>query len=277
MENDGLLREMLSFRSVRTIWQYRELLSQLIRRNIQMRYNGTILGVFWMFATPLLMLAVYTFVFSVVFKVRWGTEEDTPRTAFALILFCGLSVFNLFSESLTTSSVVITSNQNYVKKVVFPLEILPVSMLLTSMFFMLFWFAILLVGILVFMQTATLTMLAFPLVLLPLVLFTCGASWLLASLGVYFRDLPHALGIVLQILFFMTPIFYSLEMIPERFRTFMYLNPITSVVENVRGVLIYGLWPNWITLGVQTAVGLAAFSLGYAWFMKTKRGFSDVL
>lgn len=269
-----LLNPIVTFRD---IYKSRNLLQQLVKRNIQIRYKGSVLGLFWLFATPLCMLGVYTFVFSVVFKARWGADVGDSKVAFALTIFCGLSVFNMFSESITGAVGIISGNPNYVKKVVFPLEVLPVASLMSAFFFGLIWICILFLGVAIFMQKICLTALCMPLILLPLLLLSCGLSWFVASLGVYLRDLAHGIGILLLMLFFMTPIFYSTEMIPEPYRTVLRLNPLTDIVQNSRKILIFGRWPSWTTVGLLTICSLVVFQLGYVWFMKTKRGFADVL
>jgi lipopolysaccharide transport system permease protein len=264
-------------RAVSGIWKCRDLLWQLVRRNIQVRYKGTIMGLVWMVITPLVMLAVYTFVFSIVFKARWGTDFGDSKVAFALIMFCGITMFNIFAESITGSVGVITGNPNYVKKVVFPLEILPVSMVFSAFFFGLVSLIILLGGIGLFMHKFSLTIVCLPLVFVPLFLSCCGFSWFVASLGVYVRDLAHIIGIMIQILFFMTPIFYSVEMVPQSLRVILLLNPLTTIVQATRHILIYNKWPDWSELAIVSLLSLIIFQLGYVWFMKTKRGFADVL
>lgn len=259
------------------IWKHRDLLRQLVRRNIQARYKGTMLGLVWMVVTPFLMLVVYTFVFSVVLKARWGGSFGDSKVAFALIMFCGMSLFNIFAESINGSTGVITGNPNYVKKVVFPLEILPVASVLSACFFGLVWLGILLAGVWFFMHTFCAAIICLPLVLMLLFLLCCGIAWFVASLGVYVRDLAHVIGIVLQILFFMTPICYSVETVPERFRPILIVNPLTVIIESARRVLIYTEWPQWRHLGAVAVLSLIVFQLGYFWFMKTKRGFADVL
>ena len=268
------LNPIVTFRDIYKSW---DLLQQLVKRNIQIRYKGSILGLFWLFATPLCMLAIYTFVFTVVFKARWGTEAEDSKAVFVLAMFCGLSIFNIFSESLNGAASVISGNPNYVKKVVFPLEVLPVASLLSALFFGLIWICILFFGVAIFMHKIYLTALCLPIILLPLVLFSCGLSWFIASLGVYFRDIPHSIGIVLQILFFMTPIFYSIEMVPEPYRAILRLNPLTDIVQNTRQIMIFGKWPNWSSTCIIMFFSLLVFQFGYVWFMKTKRGFADVL
>lgn len=260
-----------------SIYRSRDLLMQLTKRNIHSRYKGTALGLLWWFTTPLMLLAVYTFVFSVVFKSRWGVDIGDSKTAFALIMFCGLVVFNILSESLNGAVGVIVGNPNYVKKVVFPLEILPVSSVLTALFLGLTWFVVLLVGVAIFMQKICLSIVCLPFILLILVLCCCGLAWLVAALGVYIRDLPHVVGILLQVLFFMTPIFYPIEMVPAAFRSILLLNPLTTIVEAVRKVVIYDQWPDWADLGVGFLISIVLFQTGYFVFMKVKRGFADVL
>jgi lipopolysaccharide transport system permease protein len=259
------------------IWMHRDLLRQLVRRNIQVRYKGTIMGLMWMVITPLMMLAVYTFVFSVVFKARWGTDFGNSKVAFALILFCGLVVFNIFSESVNSSVAIITNNPNYVKKVVFPLEILPVSAVFSSIFFGLVSLTILLAGVSLFIHKFSLAIICLPLVFIPLFLLSCGISWFVASLGVYVRDLAHVIGIVIQMLIFVTPVFYSVEMVPESLRTIFFFNPLTTIVQTTRYVLIYNRWPDWYGLCIVTIFSLVVFQMGYFWFMNIKRGFADVL
>jgi len=259
------------------IWQGRGLLRQLVRRNIEIRYKGTMIGLVWMMVTPLVMLAVYTYVFGVVFKAHWGAWFGDSKVAFALILFCGMTVFNVFGESVNGSVGIVTGNTNYVKKVVFPLELLPVSTVLSACFFGLVWIVILLLGTVFCFHKFYLTVVLLPLIFIPLILFSCGVSWFVAALGVFFRDLSHVIGILLQVLCFMTPIFYSLEMVPERIRWVMLWNPLTVLVQSVRQILIFGQWPDGATLGIVTLFSVVVFQGGYFWFMKTKRGFADVL
>ena len=263
--------------ALRGIWKYRDLLSQLVRRNIEVRYKGTMMGLIWMVVTPFVMLAVYTFVFGVVLKVRWGAEFGDSMAAFALIMFCGMTVFNIFSDSINGSVNIVTGNPNYVKKVVFPLELLPVSTVLSACFFGLIWIVILLLGIVLFLHKFCLAAVCLPLIFILLILISCGIAWFVASLGVFVRDLSHVIGIVMMVLYFMTPIFYSVEMVPESFRIVLIMNPLTPLVQSARQVLMYDKWPDWHALGIVAIFSIIIFQLGYFWFMKTKRGFADVL
>lgn len=263
---------------VRLVLRNRDLLAQLLRRNIAARYRGSALGFVWSFAYPLLMLGVYTFVFGIVFKARWGTETfGDNRAAFPLIMFCGMAVFNVFSESVNTSASVVIANPGYVKKVVFPLELLPLCNVLTSFVFGLAWFALLFLGVAVFLHHVSWTMLLLPLTLVPLLLLSAGISFFVASLGVYLRDIPQFVAIVTQVLFFMTPIFYPISVVPERLRWILHINPLSSVVEQTRAVFLRGELPDPLACLGMYVVALAVFQLGLAWFAKTKKGFADVV
>jgi lipopolysaccharide transport system permease protein len=271
----ALLNPMLG---VRIVLRNRDLLTQMLLRNLASRYRGSILGFVWSFAYPLMMLAVYTFVFGVVFKARWGIEALADnRAAYPLIMFCGMSVYNIFSESVSFSTSVIAQNPSYVKKVVFPLEILPLCTVLTSLVFGLAWFALLLLGIFVFLHQAFWTMLLLPLALLPLLFLSAGVSFLMASLGVYLRDMQPLVGIVLQVLIFMTPIFSPVSLVPENLRWVLLLNPLTSIVEHTRMLLLYGQLPDALPFLASLCFSLIVFQLGLAWFAKTKKGFADVM
>jgi len=273
----GLVKLFNPWIGTKIILKNRELLFQLVKRNIASRYKGSVLGLFWSLAQPLMMLAVYTFVFSVIFKARWGIDSSDSKTAFAIIMFCGMAVFNIFSESITGSCSLITGNPNYVKKVIFPLEILPVAQVSAATILGAVWFGLLLAGTAIFMQSIAWTMLLLPLMLIPLILLSCGLSFLVSSLSVFFRDIQHLIGIITQILFFMTPIFYPVQAIPEQYRWVMRINPLSSIVEQVRTVFLYGKTPDWPMYGISLLISLAVFQLGLVWFIKTKKGFADVL
>jgi lipopolysaccharide transport system permease protein len=262
---------------LRTLGEHRELIQQLTWRNVTGRYRGSTLGVAWSFILPLLMLTIYTFVFGVVLKARFGTTTESSMVSFALKLYAGLVIYGAFSETLSMAPLLIAGNPNYVKKVVFPLEILPLCTLGAALFHMLVGTLMLLACSLVFMQHISPTMYWFPLVVLPLSLLTLGLAWILASLGVYLRDIGQFMGVVLQVLMFMSPIFYSLEQVPAGFRAVMRLNPLTVIVQNARHTLLEGAWPDWRALLILTAASAVFMQLGYVWFMKTKRGFADVL
>lgn len=262
---------------VKKLFSHRSLIMQFIKREVKGRYQGSYLGVIWSFITPLMMLMIYTFVFSVVFKARWGTNAGESKVEFALILFSGLIVFNIFSEVVSRAPTLITSNVNYVKKVVFPLEILPVVILGSSLFHLGINIVVLIMAILIFIGKIYWTVILLPLVLLPICLFTLGLGWFLSSLGVYIRDIGQVMNVVISALMFLSPIFYPISAIPKELQFLYYINPISYVVEDVRRVTVWGLLPHWNWLITGTVFGVITALLGLIWFKKTRGGFADVL
>jgi lipopolysaccharide transport system permease protein len=261
----------------RNLWSHRELIGQFTKRQVLQRYKGSYLGVVWSFATPLALLTVYTFVFSVIFKARWEGAITDSHAEFALALFAGLIAYNVFSEVTLAAPGLIVGNPNYVKKVVFPLEILPVSALGAAVVNSLFSLSILLLGEMLIVGRIPLTLVYLPLMYAPLLLLCLGLGWFFASLGVFIRDIGPVLQVVVQILFFLTPIFYPISAIPERFRMFIYLNPLTFIVNHFRRVALFGQSPDWLEFLGMTAATAVVCLLGYVWFMKSKKTFADVV
>lgn len=260
----------------RSVFTHRRLLRDMIWREVIGRYRGSVLGLLWSFFTPLMMLAVYTFVFSVVFNARWAGGTGS-KLEFAVVLFVGLMVFNVFSEIAGRAPTLILSNPNYVKKVVFPLEILPVVSLGVAAFHLAVSVVVWLLFYLLAFGPPSLAALQFPILLVPLAFMCLGISWILASLGVYLRDVGQVVGIVITVLMFMSPIFYPIEALPEEFRFYMHLSPLTYFVEQSRDLLIWGeplVWSQWL---VSLVVSLLVAAAGFAWFQKTRKGFADVL
>ena len=223
------------------------------------------------------MLAIYTFVFSVVFKAKWGASHSDSKTEFAIILFAGLIVFNLFSEVVNRAPNLILSNVSYVKKVVFPLEVLPVIAIGSSLFHALVSVIVLLVFNGMVNQVFPLTSFLLPVVLLPLFALTLGLAWFLASLGVFLRDVGQTVGILTTALMFLSPIFFPASALPETLRGYLFLNPLTFIIEQVRKVLVLGQFPDWQGLGLCFFAYVFLAWLGFAWFQKTRKGFADVL
>jgi lipopolysaccharide transport system permease protein len=259
-----------------SLWTHRSLLAGLIHREIVGRYRGSFLGILWSFFNPVLMLAVYTFFFSVVFKARWGGGSGS-KTEFALILFSGLLVFNFFAECINRAPGVILSNVNYVKKVIFPLELLPVVVMGSAVFHLLVSLLVWLGFYAVFFGIPHAKVLLFPIVLLPLAVMTLGFSWFLAALGVYLRDVSQVVVTLVPVLMFMSPIFYPLKILPEKMQVLIHLSPITIAVEQARAVMYWGESINWLLWGGYLAVSVAIALTGFAWFQKTRKGFADVL
>lgn len=272
----GLLSQMLQL--PRRLFLHRRLIWQLTLREIQGRYRGSHLGLLWSLLNPLVMLALYTFVFGVVFKSRWPQARRGDSLAeFALILFAGQAAFLLFSEPVGRASNLVVAVPGYVKKVVFPLEILPFPALGAALFHFLVTTAVLL-GFSVFVYgRPSWPVLLLPIAMLPLLLLTLGAVSFLAALGVYVRDAGYVVAVGLQVLFFATPIFYSASAVPERFRWLLYLNPLTPCVETIRSCLISPGAPDLNLFLLGGAFGAATLVLGYGWFLYSRRGFADVL
>ena len=256
----------------------RQLILQMTKRDVVGRYKGSAFGLAWSFFNPVLMLIVYTFVFSEIFNARWGgLGGDDSKTQFAVVLFVGMIVQSLFSEVLNRAPSLILSNVNYVKKVVFPLEILPVIAMGAALFHGLVSLCVLLAAFALFNGYLQWTAVFIPLVLMPLVILTMGFAWMLASIGVFLRDVGQTIVIITTVLMFLAPVFYPITAVPERFRPFIMANPITFIIEQAREVLIWGHLPNWMGLGAYTLVASVVAWLGFALFQKTRKGFADVL
>lgn len=249
----------------------------MTKREVVGRYKGSALGLAWSFFNPVFMLTVYTFVFSEVFKARWGVDGNESKTQFAVVLFVGMIVYGLFAEVLNRTPGLILSNVNYVKKVVFPLEILPVIALGVALFHSAISAGVLLAAFALFNGYLHWTAIFAPIVLLPLVILTLGLGWMLASLGVFLRDVGQTIGIITTVLMFLSPVFYPVTAVPERFRPWIIANPLTFMIEQARDVLIWGHLPKWSGLGIYTLTAIAVAWAGYAWFQKTRKGFADVL
>jgi lipopolysaccharide transport system permease protein len=261
---------------LRNLWTRRELIYQLTLRDVAQRYRGSFLGVIWSFITPLLLLAAYTFVFSVVLKAHWGSGTESLGE-FALTLFTGLIAFNLFSEVATRAPTLILASPNYVKKVVVPLEIFPVVLVLSALINSLMALTVLLLACRLLLGSVSSTLYLLPLAYLPLVLLALSTAWVFASLGVYIRDIGHGVGVAVQLLIFFSPVFYPVTAVPEFWRPFLYVNPMTTILSGFRRVILWqtslpwAAWAGWVAILIVTAW------LAYVWFMKTKKGFADVM
>ncbi len=256
---------------------HRQLIRQLVWREVIGRYRGSIMGLLWSFINPVLMLAVYTFVFSVVFKAKWGVETDDNKIGFAIILFVGIIVHGLLAEVLNRAPSLILTNVNYVKKVIFPLEILPIVSLFSALFHAGISLIVLLLVTIMLNGQFFWTIFLIPIVLLPLAVLILGFAWMLSSLGVYIRDISQVIGVLTTILLFLSPVFFPLSALPEEYHSVILANPLTFIIEQARRVLIFGDMPNWFGLGIYFVIAMITAWLGYFWFQKTRKGFSDVL
>ncbi|NOU00022.1 MAG: ABC transporter permease [Gallionella sp.] len=277
MSNPHALQPTSPAALIRSVWRNRHLIAQMTRREVVGRYRGSILGLAWSFFNPILMLVVYTFVFSVVFKAKWGAAGDQSQTNFAIVLFVGMIVHGLFAEMVNRAPGLILANVNYVKKVVFPLEILPIIGLGAALFHTLISLSVLFVAILLINGILDWTVIFFPLVILPLLIATLGVAWFLASIGVFVRDLGQITGMFTTVLMFISPVFYPISALPEKFQFWLMLNPLTFMIEQSRAVMVYGKLPDWNGLMLYTIASMAMAWAGYWWFQKTRKGFADVL
>jgi lipopolysaccharide transport system permease protein len=260
-----------------SLWRHQDLILQLTRREVASRYRGSLLGLLWSLATPLLTLALYTFLFGVVFRARWNTAAPEGYAEFTLILFAGLIVHGFLAECLARAPTLMLQYANLVKRMVFPIEILAWSLGGGALFnagiaFLAWAVAATLAG-----QPPGWTALWLPLVLLPLVLFAMGIAWFVSALGVYLRDLTHVTGLVIMALMFLSPIFYRLEAAPPEIQTLIQLNPLTFVIEQTRRVLVWRQKPDLQGLTIAIAIGFSAAGLGLMGFQRMRRGFADVL
>ena len=260
-----------------SLWRNRNLILALTKREVVGRYRGSVMGMTWSFFNPILMLLIYTFVFSVVFKARWGVGGDESKTVFAIVLFVGMIVHGLFAECLNRAPGLILSNVNYVKKVIFPLEILPWVALGSALFHTAISLLVLLIAQLILTHQLMWTVLLFPLVLLPMVFATMGLAWFLAGLGVYVRDIGQITGMFTTVLMFLSPVFYPISALPEKYQTWLQLNPLTFIIEEGRNTLIFGKMPDIGQWSIMLQVGMFIAWAGFVWFQKTRKGFADVL
>jgi lipopolysaccharide transport system permease protein len=256
--------------------RHKELILVLIKREVSSKYKGSVLGWFWTFFNPLLMLTVYTLVFSVIFKTRWNGAGDS-KIEFALILFAGLMVFTVFSDSITKAPGLIVNNVNFVKKVVFPVEILPWINIGVALFHFCISLCIWLITYMIFMATPKITVLLLPIALAPFVLLTVGVSWFLAALGVFLRDIAQVVGVAVTTLMFLSPIFYPTSALPAEYQWLIQVNPLTNSIELARALMLFGNFPNFVTWLWQLCVSALIAYAGFFWFQKTRKGFADVL
>lgn len=261
----------------RTIFSNLQLIFQMTRREVLGRYKGSVFGLVWSLFNPILMLTIYTFVFAVIFKARWAGTLGDSKLEFALILFVGIAVYTILADSINQSPSLITNNSNYVKRVVFPLEILPFISMGSTLFHIGISFMVLIAGLFLMNGFVSWTIILLPLVLLPLIIFSIGISWFLASLGVFIPDIRQATGIFSTALMFLSPIFYPVSALPERIQQWAFLNPLTFIIEQARAVLVFGVIPDWRGLFVYGFFACCCAWLGFVWFQKTRKGFADVL
>jgi lipopolysaccharide transport system permease protein len=265
------------YRVFHQCWLQRQLFLKLLRRDFAERYRGSYLGLLWSLLLPLLSLLVFTFFFGVIFQMRWAGRNDASLGDLALILFVGMALYNFLAECLSRAPGLILAHQNYVKNVVFPLEMLPAVMVASTLL------TLTATSLVILLLQATLgsglswTALLLPVMVLPLMLFVLGLSGFLASLGVYIRDIQQLIIPLVQLMMFLSPVFYPVAALPEAMRPWLQLNPLALTIEQTRGIILFGQAPDWIPYLLSLAAGGLMALLGAWWFAHTRRGFADVL
>lgn len=261
---------------VKSIYRHRKLIHVSVKREIAGRYKGSIFGLIWVVLTPVIMLSIYAFVFSEVFNAKWGVQHG-GKLEFSLILFVGLIVFNIFGECISRAPGLIASNANYVKKVIFPLELLPIVTLFSSLYHAVINLAVWLIVYSIFIGPPEVTFLLLPIVIIPLAMIVCGLSWFLCSLGVYIRDISQIIGLVITGLMFLSPIFYPITAVPDSYRVYLEFNPLMPAIEMSRELVYWGRIPDaWAVIVYWIFAAILCWA-GFAWFQKTRKGFADVI
>jgi lipopolysaccharide transport system permease protein len=260
----------------RSLTVHRDLIFRLSAREFTQRFRGSVLGVAWAVLIPLLTALIYTFVFSTVFRARWPGVADGPFD-FAIIFLTGIVVHTIFAEAVARAPALVVGNANYVKKVIFPLEILPIVSVLTALTNASIGIAIVVFGNLILNGELHITIITLPLIVAPYLVFIIALVLFFAAVGVYLRDLSQVVALLITITMFLTPIFFPIESVPPRFQTLIWLNPLTFIVQQVRGVVIFGQWPNFLGLMIYTVASLASLALAFWLFQRLRNGFADVL
>lgn len=273
----GAGRDWVLFQVARQCWLQRQLFLKLLRRDFAERYRGSYLGVLWSLLLPLLSLLVFTFFFGVIFQPRWAGRGEASLGELVLILFVGMALYNFLAECLTRAPGLILAHPNYVKNVVFPLEMLPAVMVASALLMLVATLLVILLLQATVGHGLPWTALLLPVIVLPLVLFVLGLSGFLASLGVYIRDIQQLIVPLVQLLMFLSPVFYPIGALPEAMRPWLQFNPLALAIEQSRGIILFGQTPDWISYLLGLAAGLLAALLGTWWFARTRKGFADVL
>jgi lipopolysaccharide transport system permease protein len=267
---------LIPWRIAIQFYKHRHLIAQFSKREIEKRYKGTLLGIFWSFLTPLIMLGVYTLVFGFIFGGSFGNPGET-KTQFALGLFCGLLLWDFIGGSIVSAPGLIVANSNYVTKVIFPLEILPLCNLGAALFHMVIGFSALLLFLIIVNHGLSLTALEIIPLMIPIILYCLGLCWALSALGVFLRDISSLIPPALTILMFISCIFFPLSAIPKEISWIVALNPVAILISAARNCLVFGHSLDLASLALQIVTSLLVAILGYALFMKCKPAFADVI
>jgi lipopolysaccharide transport system permease protein len=266
---------------LQNLWRYREITGLFARRHVQSRYRGSYLGILWALITPLLTLGVYTLVFGALHGASWRGSDRSGMLDFAAHMFVGIVLYGIFAECASRAPLLIVQNPNYVKKMIFPLEVLPVSLLGAATMHSLLGMLAELLCVLLSRGSLPWTVAFLPLVYVPVLLLSLGTMWMLSAVGVFLRDIAGFIGVGVQLLFFLTPIAYPLEAFeaghPQLVTAVRWFNPLAAVIENARSVVVDGRLPDWMAMARVTVLSAAVAVFGYGVFIKLKRGFADGL
>lgn len=253
------------------------LLWSLAGRDIQKKYKESIIGAAWGVLVPLIMLAIYTIIFSAIFHAKWGGAPVANRADYAVLLFIGLIVYSIFAEAVARAPTAILSSPNLVKKVVFPLEVLPATVVLSSLYNA----AVSGIALAVFLCFSSFGLrwqiIGLPILLAPLTLLTLGVTYLFASLGVFFRDVDQLAALLTRVLQYLTPVLYPSTVFPDSVGRWMRASPLAVFVEQTRALIAFGQWPDWVQYGWASAASVLIFALGWWWFQRTRGAFADVV
>lgn len=270
---------MLIHELVKSFSRHHRLIVQLARRNIISRYRGSVAGMAWSMLIPILMLAVYTFVFGYIFGLRSGSAdaEVGPDLGFAAFLFSGIVVHAFFAECLNRAPGLISNNAQYVKKVVFPLECLGWVAILTALFQTTISLTVLLIFLWFLNGVVHPTVFLVPVIFLPLALLASGIIWFLSAVTVFVKDFAQIVGVLVTLMLFLSPVFYPVSVLPPLMQKLIYLNPISFIIEQLRRVVLEGMWPAWTGLSVYFLVACVVALLGLMFFRRLRPAFADVL
>ncbi len=260
---------------MQSIWRNRALIRTLVRRDVLSRYSGSFAGAFWALLNPLLLMLTYFFVFGMVLNSRFG--NDPSRAGFALYFLAGMLPWLAFSEAVGRAPTVMVEHRNFIKKLVFPVETLPVNLVAAGLVTETFGVLLFVLALVIIRHSVPVTLLYLPALIVPQILFTAGVCWFLAALGVFVRDLAQVNGFLLTIWFFITPICYPETSLPKAAAALLQKNPVYVLVRGYRAILLEHSAPDWRALGWVTVVGIAAFLVGHAWFYKLRKSFADII
>lgn len=255
--------------------EHRGLISSMVKRDLTNRYKGSVMGLAWTVITPAVQIMIFTLIFAGLFNARFGAE--TSRFGYAIYMFCGMLPWIAFSEGVQRASTALTENINLVKRVVFPIEALPVNLALSAIAQQLFGTIVLVVVAAIFERSPSLTMLYLPLLLIPQFLVTVGLGWLAASFGVFIRDTQQFIQLLLMAWMYLTPIIYPENMITAQYRWLVNLNPLAALIRSYRRILLESAPPDWHGLVFTLLFASGCFVVGYWWFERTRKAFADVL